>query len=151
MNDRRQRRLALLCRLRDMHLEQARADHVAAQAELAQRHESAEDTVRRIAALDVWTVERTAGGSPLMPEVLRQAQLFRGVEVGTLEEQRASEAESRARSDSALDEVRQKFEELSVAERLARRRDQFLANEGLRRGYVDLDEAGVMAKNETKE
>jgi len=147
MKDRKKQRLELLSRLREMHLEQARADHVAAQAELEQRREQADDTQKRLQALDTWTVEKITEGAPLIPEVLRQAQLFRGVEKKTLEQQRADEAQSRERTEGARAELTTRFEQLSVVERLAIRHGQAVTYEQTRLGYVALDEAGTQRKN----
>jgi hypothetical protein len=152
MNHRKQNRLALLCRLREMHVEQARAEHVAAQIDLDEKREQADATQVRIAALDDWAAEQMGGGSALMPEVLRQAQLFRGVEKQALERQRAAEEESRQRAEAARGELAHKFEDLSVAERLSDRHRQFITHEQRRRSYVELDEAGAQKKNlEAKE
>lgn len=151
MTDRKQRRLELLGRLREMHLEQARADHVAAQAELEEKRERAEDTQRRIEALDLWAGDQLAGGSALPPELLRHAQLFRGVEKVALDEQRAEQEKSRERTEAARGQLAQKFEDLSVVERLAARHQQSVMHAQLRHGYVELDEAGVQSKLEAKE
>ena len=121
VSDRRKQRLELLYRLREMNVEQARAEHVAAQTELEQRRESAEDTERRLEELDEWTVGQLSQGAPLVPELLRQAQLFRGVEKRTLEQQRAEEADSSECTEAARGQLSARFEELSVVERLAAR------------------------------
>ena len=151
MNDRKQHRLRLLCRLREMRVEEARADHAAAQAELADRREKADDTEGRLKALDAWAGERLAGGDPLLPEVLLQAQLYRGVEKDTLQRQRADEAESQERTETARGELTVRFEELSVVERLATRHARALTDEEIRSGFVALDEAGVQRKLGMKE
>jgi len=143
MNDRRQKRLELLKRLREMSVEQARSEHVAASAELDQRREKADDTERRIAALDAWSVERVSHGAALSPELLQQAQLFRGVEKRSLEQQRSDEAEQREVTETARRALTERFEELSVVERLALRHAEQKNHEQLRRGFVDLDEAGI--------
>jgi len=148
MKDRKKQRLDLLYRLREMHVEQARADHVAAQTELEEKREQADGTQQRLRALDTWAMEKIAGGAPLIPEVLRQAQLFRGVEKKTLEQERAAEAESRERTEGARAELSMRFEDLSVVERLALRHAQTVTNEQIRRGYVALDEAGAQRKNQ---
>ena len=90
-----QRRLDLLYRLREMNVEQARAEHVAAQAELEKRRESAERHASAASkSLDQWSIEQLSRGAPLAPELLRQAQLFRGVgEVRRSKQQRADEAQ----------------------------------------------------------
>ena len=152
MNKRRKQRLELLCRLREMSVEQARADHVAAQAELEQRRERADETQRRIEALDGWAAKQLSQGTPLAPELLRQAHLFRGVEHRTLEQQRADQAQQSEQTEAARGELTQRFEELSVVERLSVRHTQAHSHEELRRGYVDLDEAGIQRMNlEAKE
>jgi len=151
VTDRKQRRLELLSRLRGMHVEQARADHVAAQAELEEKRARAENTQRRIEALDLWAGEQLSGGTALPPELLRQAQLYRGVEKVSLDEQRAEQEKCRERTEAARGELAQKFEDLSVVERLAVRHQQFVMHEQLRHGYVELDEAGVHSKLEAKE
>ena len=152
MTDTRKKRLELLCRLREMTVEQARADHVAAQAELEQRREKADDTESRIEALDQWSVEQLSRGSPLMPELLRQAQLFRGVEKSSLDTQRHEEASQRELTEAVRGELTARFEELSVVERLAVRHVKAATDTQIRRGFVDLDEASVLAKNlESKE
>jgi hypothetical protein len=152
MKDRKKQRLELLSRLRQMHLEQARADHVAAQADLDEKHEMAEGTQKRLQALDTWAVEKIIAGAPLSPEVLRQTQLFRGVEKKTLDQQRADEAQSRERTEGARAQLSSRFEELSVVERLGKRHAQAFTNEQVRRGYVALDEAGAQRNNlEAKE
>jgi hypothetical protein len=148
MKDRKKQRLDLLYRLREMHVEQARADHVAAQTELEEKREQADGTQQRLQALDTWATEKISGGAPLIPEVLRQAQLFRGVEKQTLEQERAAEAESRERTEGARVELSTRFEDLSVVERLALRHAQTVTNEQIRRGYVALDEAGAQRKNQ---
>jgi hypothetical protein len=152
MNDPKQKRLDLLCRLREMNVEQARADHVAAQAELEQRREKADDTARRIEALDQWSIEQLSRGEPLAPELLRQAQLYRGVEKSVLDTQRSEEASQRERTDAVRGGHNPRFEELSVVERLTVRHVKAATDTQIRRGFVDLDEAGVLAKNlESKE
>ena len=152
MNDPKKKRLDLLCRLREMNVEQARADHVAAQAELEQRREKAEDTQRRIEALDQWSIEQMGHGAPLVPELLRQAQLFRGVEKSVLEAQRGDEASQREITEAVRGELTARFEELSVVERLTVRHVKAATDTQIRRGFVDVDEAGVLAKNlESKE
>jgi flagellar biosynthesis chaperone FliJ len=143
MNDRRQKRLELLRRLREMSVEQARSEHVAASTELDQRREKADDTERRIAALDAWAVERSSQGAMLSPELLQQAQLFRGVEKRSLEQQRSDEAEQREVTETARRALTERFEELSVVQRLALRHGEQMNHEQLRRGFVDLDEAGI--------
>lgn len=148
MNDRKKQRLDLLYRLREMHMEQARADHVAAQTELEEKRERAEDTQTRLEALDSWAAEKMGGGAALIPEVLRQAQLYRGVEKRTLEQERAAEAQSRERTEGARVELNARFEDLSVVERLAIRHAQIVTNEQIRVGYVALDEAGAQRKNQ---
>jgi hypothetical protein len=151
VKDRRQQRLDLLCRLREMGVEQARAEHVAAQAELDERRERADATQRRIEALDEWTVAQIAHGSPLAPELLRQAHLFRGTEKSSLDEQRAEEARPEEITEAARGELGARFEELSVAERLSARHVQLVTHEELRRGFVELDEAGMRKQYEAKE
>jgi len=152
MTDPRQKRLHLLCRLREMNVEQARADHVAAQAELEQRREKALDTERRIEALDQWSIEQLSRGAPLAPELLRHAQLFRGVEKSVLDAQRTEEASQREVTEAVRGELTARFEELSVVERLSQRHARTSTDDQIRRGFVDLDEAGVLAKNlESKE
>lgn len=143
MNDRRRKRLELLQRLREMGVEQARSEHVAASTELEQRREKADDTERRIAALDAWAVERVSQGAALSPELLRQTQLFRGVEKRSLEQQRSDEAEQRELTEAARRALTERFEELSVVERLALRHGEQMNHEQLRRGFVELDEAGI--------
>jgi flagellar export protein FliJ len=152
MNDRRTRRLELLHRLREMDVEQARAEHVAAQAELEKRRESVEDTQRRIAALDQWSVEQLSRGAPLAPDLLRQAALFRGAEQGVLEQQRAAQTEQSEHTEAARGVLTHRFEELSVVERLAERHAQTMTHEQLRRAFIELDEAGTQRMNlEAKE
>jgi len=147
VNDRRKKRLELLRRLREMNLEQARAEHVAAQAELEQCRKRADETQRRIEALDAWSGERAAQGQMLAPEILRQAQLFRGAEKQVLTEQRAAEQEQLGVTEEARSELGTRFEELSVVERLAGRHAQNATREEFRRAYVDLDEAGAQRMN----
>lgn len=151
MTDRRTRRLELLRRLREMHVEQARADHVAALAELEACRERAETTLRGIEALGQWTAERLARGEPVAPELLRQAQLLRRAEQAVLEQQRAAETEQGEVTESARGELNGRFEELSVAERLAERHTRNLGHEELRRGYIELDEAGARKSMQAKE
>jgi hypothetical protein len=152
MIDRKQRRLRVLSRLREMKVEQARADHVAALAELEEKRELADDTQRRIVALDEWADSLLTVSAPLNPELMRQAQLFRGAEKQTLENQRAEQEQSRVQTEVMRDELRQKFEELSAIERLRARHERFVNHGNLRQGYVELDEAGTQRKNqETKE
>lgn len=143
MNDRRQKRLDLLKRLREMNVEQARSEHVAATTELEQRREKADDTERRIAALDVWAHERLAQGATLSPELMQQTQLFRGVEKRSLEQQRSDESEQREVTETARRELTARFEELSVVERLALRHGDQVNHEQSRRGFLELDEAGI--------
>jgi hypothetical protein len=147
MSDSRQRRLDLLYRLREMHVEQARADHVVAQTELEKRREKADDTERRLQSLDEWSISKLTGGSPLAPEILRQAQLFRGAEKQTLEQQRADQAKSEQHTSAAHDELKQRFEQLSIVERLATRLTADRTQDQNRRAAVDLDEAGMQRKN----
>lgn len=147
MSDHKKRRLELLCRLREMHVEQARADHVVAQTELDERREKADDTERRLQTLDEWAVGQLTGGMPLLPEILHQAQLFRGAEKQTLEQQRADEAQSQQRTAAAHDELKQRFEQLSVVERLAIRLAADHTLDHNRRAAVSLDEAGMQRKN----
>jgi flagellar export protein FliJ len=152
MSDRKARRLELLYRLREMNVEQARAEHVGALAELEKRRESAADTQRRLEALDQWSVEQLSRGAPLAPELLRQASLFRGAEQGVLQQQRAAEAEQDDLTEAARGVLTHRFEELSVVERLAERHAQALTHEELRRGFIELDEAGTQRMNlEAKE
>ncbi len=151
MIDRKRKRLELLRRLREMGVEEARADHVAAQTELDERREQADGTENRLKALDDWTVEQIARGAPLIPEVLHQAGLYRGVEQLTLEEQRAQEAESRDRTEAARGVLTARFEELSVVERLATRHARVRTDEEIRSGFVALDEAGLQRKLGMKE
>jgi flagellar export protein FliJ len=147
VNDSRRKRLELLRRLREMNVEQARADHVAAQAELDRCRERADETERRIEALDAWSGERAAQGQVLAPEILRQAQLFRGVEKQALTEQRAAQQKQLDVTEEARGELGARFEELSVVERLAERHAQHTTREEFRRAYVDLDEAGAQRMN----
>jgi flagellar biosynthesis chaperone FliJ len=143
MTDRRQKRLELLKRLREMGVEQARSEHVAASTELEQRRETADATEQRIAALDEWAVARTGQGAALSPEILQQTQLFRGVEKRSLEQQRDDETQQREITETARRALTARFEELSVVERLALRHDEHRNHEQLRRSFVDLDEAGI--------
>ena len=152
MNDRRKQRLELLSRLREMKVEQARAEHVAALTELESRRQCADATQHRLEALDSWASEHLATGAPLAPELLRQAHLYRGAEKRTLEEQRAAEARQGELTEAARGELGARFEELSVVERLATRHAQVLTHEEIRRGFVELDEAGAQRMNlEAKE
>jgi hypothetical protein len=150
MNDRRQKRLDLLKRLREMSVEQARSEHVAAQTELEQRREKADGTEQRIAALDAWTIARQSQGAALLPELLQQTQLFRGVEKHSLDQQRDNEAQQREVTESARRDLTLRFEELSVIERLALRHGEQMNHEQVRRGFLELDEAGIR-KTLTKE
>ena len=135
-----------------MRVEQARADHVAAQTDLDQKRAQADDTQRRIAALDDWAAEQITRGAPLLPEVMHQAQMFRVVEKNALDLQRDAEEASRLRMEEKRSELAHQFEDLSVAERLSRRHQQAVAHDQLRRGYLELDEAGAQRKNlEAKE
>jgi hypothetical protein len=143
MNDRRQKRLELLKRLREMNMEQARSEHVAANTELELRREKADDTERRIEALDAWAVDRLAQGAALSPELMHQTRLFRGVEKGSLEEQRGDEAQQREITESARRTLTVRFEELSVVERLALRHGEHMNHAQVRRSFVELDEAGI--------
>jgi len=147
MTDPKQKRLDVLRRLRELRVEEARADHVAAQAELAERSAQVDDTQQRIVALDTWAGEQFAAGARLLPDVLRQAQLMRGFEERQLEQQRGAEAESRERTDAARGELVQRFEQLSVTERLAARRARDADHEQLRRAFIELDEAGARRAN----
>lgn len=151
MSDRRKQRLELLYRLREMNVEQARAQHVAAQTELEQRRERAEATQRGLEALDEWAVAQLTKGSPVAPELLRQAHLYRGAEKHTLEQQRAEEAKQGELTEAARGELSARFEELSVVERLATRQAQTASHEEIRRGFVDLDEAGIRKHYQVKE
>ncbi|HET9207499.1 MAG TPA: hypothetical protein VFO28_14760 [Burkholderiaceae bacterium] len=152
MTDRKQRRLELLRRLRELGVEQARAGHVAARAELDERSALCEDTQKRLQALDGWTAEQLGGSGAVSPEVLRLAQLYRGAERQTLERQRADELESQQRTEEARTQLGARFEELSVAEKLAARHASARTNEQLRVGYVESDEAGTRRKQlEAKE
>ena len=148
MTDRKQQRIELLRRLRELEMEHARAQHVAAQADLEQKRAAADDTQGRIAALDEWASAQISGGSPLLPEVLRQAQLFRVVEAQALERQRGEERQSVQKTELAQGELAHRFEELSVAERLGERHARLVVVNELRRGYVELDEAGAQRKNQ---
>ena len=114
MTDRRQKRLELLKRLREMGVEQARSEHVAANTELEQRRETADATEQRIATLDEWAIARVSQGSALSPEILRQTQLFRGVEKRSLEQQRSDETQQREITETARRALTARFEELSV-------------------------------------
>ncbi|HEV7610175.1 MAG TPA: hypothetical protein VGO61_22780 [Steroidobacteraceae bacterium] len=147
MSDHKKRRLDLLCRLRELHVEQARADHVVAQTELDKRREAADDTERRLQVLDEWAVGQLSVGAPLVPEILRHAQLFRGVEKKTLEQQRGEQEQSQQRTAAAHDELRERFEQLSVVERLATRHAADVSVDLNRRAAVTLDEAGMQRKN----
>jgi hypothetical protein len=151
MTDRRLKRLELLCRLREMTVEQARAEHVAAQVELLERRARADATQRQLEALDEWTAARITQGLPLAPELLRQAQLYRGTEKHALDEQRAEESKQGDVAESARGELTARFEELSVAERLAARHSRAVTDEELRRGFLELDEAGLRKQHEAKE
>jgi flagellar biosynthesis chaperone FliJ len=151
MNDRRQKRLELLKRLREMNMEQARSEHVAANAELEQRREKADQTEQRIESLDAWTVERLSQGSTLSPELLQQTRLFRGVEKHSLDQQRGDETQQREVTETARRALTVRFEELSVVERLALRHAEQMNHEQLRRGFVELDEAGIRKSLEPKE
>lgn len=151
MNDRRQKRLDLLKRLREMSVEQARSDHVAANTELELRRAKADDTEQRIEALDVWAQERLSRGVPLVPELLQQTRLYRGVETRSLEQQRAAEAKQRENTETARRELTARFEELSVVERLALRHVEQVNHEQVRRGFLELDEAGIRKSLEAKE
>jgi hypothetical protein len=150
MKDRRQKRLELLCRLREMHLEKARADHVAAQTELETRRAQADDTQRRIQAIESWTHEQLTQG-PLAPELLRQAEMCRVVERRTLLVQRGEEQVSQERTEEARRELGDRFEQLSVAERLTVRHARIVDVEQIRRGYVELDEAATRKPIPAKE
>jgi hypothetical protein len=152
MNDRRQRKLELLRRLREMSVEQARADHVTARTELDERHARCEDTQKRLEAVDQWAEGQMSGGARVAPDLLRQAQLYRGAERKVLERQRADEQESQQRTEAARVELGARFEQLSVAEKLAARHAITRTNEQLRAGYVEHDEAGTRRKQlEAKE
>jgi hypothetical protein len=151
MSDRKRKRLMLLYRLREMRVEEARADHVAAQVELDARREKADGTESRLKALDEWTVGHLVGGAPLIPEVLHQAGLYRGVEKDALERQRAEEAKSRELTEAARGTLTARFEELSAIERLSARHAQTLVNQQIRAGFVALDEAGIRKTLEPKE
>jgi hypothetical protein len=151
MKDRRKQRLQLLYRLREMNVEQARAEHVAAQAELDQRRERAEATQRELEALDQWAVVQLTKGSAVTPELLRQVHLYRGAEKNTLDRQRAEEAKQGELTEAARGDLGARFEELSVVERLAARHAQNVTLEELRRGFVELDEAGIRKHHEAKE
>jgi len=147
MSDRKQHRLELLRRLREMGVERARADHVAAQSELEKRTALCEETQQRIAALEGWTQAQLAGSTPINCETLRQAQLFRGAERQVLERQRAEERQSAEHTEAARLELGARFEELSVAEKLAERNAGALNLKSVRASYVELDEAGARRKN----
>jgi hypothetical protein len=151
MSELKRRRLALLCRLREMHVERARTEHLEAQSAYQEKRELAEETQRRIESLDDWAGERLAGTAPVPPEVLRQVHLLRGAECLSLERQRADQAQSLEGVELARGELAQKFEELSVAERLAQRHQKLVTTEQLRHGYVELDDAGVQSKLDAKE
>ena len=151
MTDRRKQRLELLYRLREMNVEQARAEHVAAQTELEERRERAEATQRRLEELDEWTVAKISQGAAVVPELLHQAHLYRGAEKLTLEPQRAEQAKQDELTEAARGQLSARFEELSVVERLAARQAQAATHEEIRRGFVDLDEAGIRKQYEAKE
>jgi hypothetical protein len=151
MTDRRKTRLELLCRLREMNVEQARAEHVAALAELDARRERADATQRGIEALDQWAIDQLSHGGVVAPELLRQTHLFRGEEQGALEQQRAEQASQGEISEAARGELTSRFEELSVAERLAARHTRVMTQEELRRGFIELDEAGTRKSLQAKE
>jgi hypothetical protein len=148
VKDHRKKRLDLLHRLREMNLEQARAEHVAAQTELDKCSKRADDTQRRIEALDEWTVAQVAQRQPLAPELLRQAQLYRGVEKHALDEQRAAESKQRDVTEAARGELGARFEELSVVDKLTVRHVANTTREEFRRAYVELDEAGARRLNQ---
>jgi hypothetical protein len=151
MTDRKKQRLELLCRLREMSVEQARAGHVAALAELESRRGRADETQRRVDSLDIWTVEQLSQGAPVSPELLRQVHLFRGAEQSVLNQMRVDEAKQGELAEDARGELTNRFEELSVAERLMARHTKLLTHQEIRRGFVDLDEAGARKSSQAKE
>ena len=120
MTDRRTQRLDLLYRLREMHVEQARADHVAAQTELEAARAGGRHADRGCKALDEWTVGQLvrrraahSGGAAPGAAVSRRREAMRSSGSAPTEEKSREAREGRARQAHA------RFEELSVVERLA--------------------------------
>ena len=114
-------------------MEQARADHVAAQTELEEKREQAEDTQTRLEALDSWAAGEDGRRRRVDSGGAAAGAAVRGVEKQTLEQERAAEAQSRERTEGARVELDARFEDLSVVERLAIRHAQIVTNEQMRR------------------
>ena len=148
VSDRKKQRLELLYRLREMNVEQARAEHVAAQTELEQRRETRRGHAAPLEELDaVVRANSSQGGAGWCPNCCARRSCFAASKSSALEQQRAEEASqselhrSRARPSSARDSKNCRW---SSAWRRATRRPP--PTKQMRRGFVDLDEAGVLAR-----
>jgi hypothetical protein len=147
-DDRKQQRLEVLRRLRELAVEEARAGHLAARDAEKSAESLADATRERLQALDIWAGEQLTGERQLPAELLRQAQQFRRHEAGTLDSQLDALKRSTELTEKARAELTSRFEQLSVIERLSVRTATALAQVELRNTLTSLDEAGVQRHNQ---
>ncbi len=135
--------LRTLERWRTAELESAQAER--AQLErAAQERESVRDGVQaKLTDTQSFVRDRLAGIEPLLPEALRQCAAFAALQRDELEVAQGALDESRAQCDAAHEQVINRFEELSVVQRLSRRRALEAGRELERAAQARLDEQGL--------
>ncbi len=137
------RQLRTLERWRTAELESAQVERKELER-IAQERESARDGVEaKLADTQSFVRERLAGIEPLSPEALRQCAAFAALQRDELEVAQAAVDESRAQCDAAHEKVISQFEELSVVQRLSRRRALEASRELERAAQARLDEQAL--------
>jgi Flagellar FliJ protein len=135
--------LRTLERWRTAELDSARAHHVELTRVVSERESVRDRTQAELADTQSFVRERLASAEPLSPESLRQFVEFTAIQRQQLDVAQAAVEESRARCETARTQVLERFEQLSVVQRLSRRRDQEAGRELQRSQQNRLDEQAL--------
>jgi flagellar export protein FliJ len=135
--------LHTLERWRTAELDSARAQHVELTRVMSEQESVRDRTQGELADTQSFVRERLESAEPLSPESLRQFAEFAAIQRQQLAVAQAAVEESRARCEAARAEVVERFEQLSVVQRLSQRRDQEAGRELQRSEQKRLDEQAL--------
>lgn len=132
--------LRKLERWRTLELEHAQLDHAVAAAVADQHQQQVRRAESEIADVQTFARAQLAGSESVSPDALRRINEFAALQSQELDKAKSVLTQSQQFRDAALGEVVNRFEDLSVIERLRERREIEAGKELARREQKLLDE-----------
>jgi flagellar biosynthesis chaperone FliJ len=137
-------KLAIVSRLYELQLEQARVDRAAADEYAERQRELAKQIQSRIDEAYCLALDRMRRTSGVLADELRQTGSYTSWQTRTLAEQQKRVREAEQAAEDAIAEVTRRYQALSAIEQLRERRAQDAAVEAARADQKVLDEHALL-------